>query len=272
MYYKHVTIIVSIYDNVEALEVVLNSLQKQTYKDFDLIVSEDAEHDSVASFLKNYDYQGNLMHLHHWDNGWQKNLALNNAIRNSRSDYLIFVDGDCVLHPSFIENHMRLAGPQKIVAGKRIKLDPYTSKLLLTGTLDMERMNHYILRNFWRMKKNKAQFIEEGFFLHPKKLLGFLPQLRSMRNLKGCNMSFPKQAIEAINGFDEDYIRPAIGEDIDLTWRFSRAGYKIVSARNTAVQYHLWHKENWTDQSENIKLMKEKQARDEVFCKNGLVK
>ena len=54
-------------------------------------------------------------------------------------------------------------------------------------------------------------------------------------------MSFSKAAILEINGFDEDYIRPAIGEDIDLTWRFIAAGYHLVAARNLAVQYHLYH-------------------------------
>jgi len=54
-------------------------------------------------------------------------------------------------------------------------------------------------------------------------------------------MSFSKKAIIAINGFDEDYILPAIGEDIDLSWRFIQAGFKHKSVRNMAVQYHLHH-------------------------------
>ena len=93
-----------------------------------------------------------------------------------------------------------------------------------------------------------------------------------MYQLKGCNMSCSKKAIYAINGFDEDYIRPAIGEDIDLTWRFEKAGYRLKSVRNLAVQYHLYHKENWIDQSENIKEMEEKKARNEYICKNGIDK
>ena len=83
-------------------------------------------------------------------------------------------------------------------------------------------------------------------------------------------MSFSKAAIEAINGFDEEYILPAIGEDIDLTWRFLAAGFRMVSARNLAVQYHLYHKENWTDQSENIQIMERKQRANEYICKQGL--
>ena len=39
------------------------------------------------------------------DLGWQKKKALNNTIRTIDADYFIFIDGDCVLHPNFIENH-----------------------------------------------------------------------------------------------------------------------------------------------------------------------
>jgi len=83
-------------------------------------------------------------------------------------------------------------------------------------------------------------------------------------------MSFSKEAIYAINGFDMDYIKPAIGEDIDLTWRFIKAGFKLKSIRNLSVQYHLYHKQNWIDQSENVKIMEGKQANNEFVCKNGL--
>lgn len=83
-------------------------------------------------------------------------------------------------------------------------------------------------------------------------------------------MSFSKTAIEAINGFDEDYILPAIGEDIDLTWRFEAAGYHLVSARNLAIEYHLYHKENWSDQSGNILMMNQKKKINEYYCLHGL--
>jgi len=93
-----------------------------------------------------------------------------------------------------------------------------------------------------------------------------------MYQLKGCNMSFSKSAAIAINGFDVDYVLPAIGEDIDLVWRFEGCGYRLRSLCNMAVQYHLHHKENWTNQDENQDKMKAKQNRREFVCKNGLKK
>jgi len=96
--------------------------------------------------------------------------------------------------------------------------------------------------------------------------------MRKLNNLKGCNMSFSKKAIYAINGFDEDYILPAIGEDFDLTWRFQAAGYHYKSVRNLAVQYHLYHPENWVDTVENMKICSRNQQENKFVCKNGLEK
>ena len=85
-------------------------------------------------------------------------------------------------------------------------------------------------------------------------------------------MSMSKQALLSINGFDEEYIRPAVGEDYDIEWRLLAKGYKIVSLRNLAIQYHLYHKENWIEQSENMKYCITQQSNNEIVCKNGINK
>ena len=54
-----------------------------------------------------------------------------------------------------------------------------------------------------------------------------------------------------LNGFDERYLAPTVGEDTELEWRAGMAGIKIKSVRNLAIQYHLYHRklsrenDNW---------------------------
>ena len=270
--FEKASIIVSIYDNIEFLEAVLNSLKSQTVQDFEVIISEDAAHASVKQFLENYKYEGEISHLSHPDVGWTKNIALNKAIRHAKYDYLILIDGDCVLHSRFVEFHMKKAEEEKILAGKRIKLDLETSLAVLSGELQVKDLNSYILKNFFSLKPRGAKFVEEGVFVGDRLLWGWIPRMRKMRQLKGCNMSFSKKAIYAINGFDEDYNKPAIGEDIDLTWRFIKAGYSLKSMRNLAVQYHLYHKENWNDQAENQQQMERNIKSNTWYCINGINK
>ena len=46
----------------------------------------------------------------------------------------------------------------------------------------------------------------------------------------------------AINGFDERYEAPSIGEDSDVQFRLELNGVKVKSLNFIAVQYHLNHK------------------------------
>ncbi len=254
------------------MDAVLKSLPGQTFRNFEVIISEDGESEEMREFLSQVKLPFTLRHLTQEDIGWRKNRALNRAILEAKSDWLIFIDGDCVLHPRFMEFHWKMAEEKFILAGKRIKLDPKTSQLLISGNFKPEEMNSRILANFSKIKKQGGAFLEEGLFINPSGMLGFLTKIRKMRHLKGCNMSFHRKSIEAINGFDEDYIKPAVGEDADLLWRFQGLGYELKSVRNLAVQYHLFHKESWTDQDENLRIMKSNQQANRFICKNGLKK
>ncbi|HEY8935310.1 MAG TPA: glycosyltransferase, partial [Cyclobacteriaceae bacterium] len=267
-----VSLIISVYKNVNDLKVVLDALKDQTFKSFEIVVSEDGEYEPMKTFLSTYQHPNSILHLTQPDVGWRKNQALNNAIRKSSGDYLIFIDGDCVLHHKFMEHHVQFADKNHVVAGKRVKLGPAYSDLFRKQQDSLLQLEKRVEKERSALKKDGVRFYEEAFYFDPKSWLGFIPELRKMRQLKGCNMSFYRETLEKINGFDEDYILPAIGEDIDLTWRLEGLGYKLFSVRNLAVQYHLHHKENWTDQSVNENIMAEKKAMHKFVCDNGLVR
>jgi len=266
-----VSLIISVYKNTEALGVVLSALRYQTFTDFEIVISEDGNDSRMKEFIGSLNTLQPLIHVTQPDEGWRKNKALNNAIRSSHGNYLIFIDGDCVLHHRFMEEHKRLSQENGIVAGKRVKLGPEFTKQFLTRK-DFLAMENEVATRLSKLKKDGAEFIEEGIYIDPKSLLGFVPELRPMKRLKGCNMSFYRSAIEAINGFDEDYDLPAVGEDADLQWRFERAGYKLISARNLAIQYHLYHAENWSDQAANLHALQFKMHQDQFVCLNGITK
>lgn len=268
--FPSVSVIISVYDNTEFLKAVLDSLKLQTWKDFEIIISEDAQHAHMDAFIREYRFENPYKHLTQADEGWQKNKALNRAILEATGDYLIFVDGDNVLHPRFVEMHLKLASPHKIIAGKRIKLNQAESEYLLSNPSHVWNMNRKIFRMLITGNKKGCGFVEEGLYISPESIFGFVPRMRTMYQLKGCNMSMYKNAIIAINGFDEDFTQPAVGEDIDLVWRFEGLGYRLKSARNLAVQYHLNHAPGWTDQSENLKLMESHQEQGLFVCKNGI--
>ena len=82
--------------------------------------------------------------------------------------------------------------------------------------------------------------VEKGFYLQNKFLRKTLN--KKYRGLLGCNFSLYKKDILAINGFDERYEAPSIGEDSDVEFRLSLNGVNVKSLNHIAVQYHLYHK------------------------------
>ena len=253
------TIIISVYKNVRVLKRVLESLEQQTFQDFEVIISEDGCCREMAEFVGSYEWRWPMQHLTQEDLGWRKELALNRAVVAARADWLIFIDGDCILHRRFVEMHVRYRAPHVMLAGKRIKLSPQLSERMMEG----ERICFapYLLIH------RGCRYVEEAFYIPLAKILR-----RRVRHLVGSNMSMSREDLMAINGFDENYTRPATGEDYDIEWRMIRNGCRIVSLRNLAVQYHIWHKENWTNHDENMVYCRACQERGEVVCRNGIIK
>ena len=266
------SLIISVYNNVRFLKKVLDSVNAQTFKNFEVIISEDAMHDGMKTFLENYPLEYSYQHLVQEDLGWRKNLALNRAILTAKSDYLIFIDGDCVLHPQFVEKHIFYSKENRVLAGRRVMLNEKLTNMILDERMSPTDIEKYLLSHIFSLNKEGISFPEEGFFINPKKVWGFIPYLRSVKSITGCNMSFSKKTIMSINGFDEDYKLPAIGEDADITWRFKESGYKLFSVRNYAVQYHLNHKKNWAEQNINLRIMEDKMKKNQIRCLNGIEK
>ncbi len=258
------SLIISVYKNVQALQTILLCLCRQTEQDFEIIISEDGENAEMRDFIAHFDFQQPHTHLTQPDDGWNKNRALNRAILAAKSDYLIFIDGDSVLHSHFIEMHLRYAQPNAIVAGKRVKLNKKLSDWLQNNPeTALDKISMRLISRLFSRKD--CRYVEEGFFLNSAQFC-----TRKVKHITGANMSLYKDALLKINGFDENYRLPAVGEDYDIEWRLLGMGYKIRSVRNLAVQYHLWHKENWQEQSENIAYCKQQQAQNAFICKNGL--
>ncbi len=268
-----ISVIVSVYKDTEALDLILKSLLNQTIDDFEIIISEDCESIEMQTYLKKYKDNKKITHLSQKDNGWQKNIALNKAVRHAKGDYLIFIDGDIIPYRDFVEKHKQNITHSRILCGKRVELGNFFSKLIRKGYLS----TYIIEKLYWLflpfLALDKARHIEEGLKL--KKDSSLEKRLNKKRPMIiGCNFSCFKKDLEFINGFDEDYTTPSVGEDIDLTWRFQHFGIDSKSVRYLANTFHLYHPRTWNKQTvdNNNKIMKQKWDNEEFICYNGLIK
>ncbi len=274
---KHIktTVIISVYKNTQALKVVLDALTLQTHIPDEVIISEDGKSQEMQEFIKHYQTALNLVHTTQEDEGWRKNKALNNAIRAASSDYLIFIDGDVVPHPRFIEGHLACSRKKRVCAGKRVELGPKYSQKLIAGKLSIKQLARTFLFRVYGIHKDGARHYEDGIYLRPTSwIYKNIIRKKTISYLIGCNFSCYKEDIEAINGFNEDYIHPAIGEDVDINWRFRAAGIEVMSCRNIANVYHLWHKKGFgaVEGEINNIILKKNFDSNQFVCLNGLKK
>ena len=112
-----VSVIISVYSDLEALILIIDALLSQTHIPDEIIISEDAEHTHIKEYVEQLNNK-KIIHLSQKDEGWRKERALNNAIKASTSDYLIFIDGDCVPFSSFVKAHLELCEPNAALCGR----------------------------------------------------------------------------------------------------------------------------------------------------------
>ncbi|AHM60438.1 glycosyltransferase [Flammeovirgaceae bacterium 311] len=237
------SIIIAIYNKFEFLERVLAGLETQTIKDFEVILADDGSSQDTIAAIEKY-RQGSTLtikHLWHEDVGFRKTIMLNRAVLAAESNYLIFVDGDCVPHPHYIEAHLRHRQAGVVLSGRRVNLSEQ-----LTGWLTAERIRAgaigaaFTLRTFMDSITGKTRDAEKGIYLSNKAFEALFPQ--KFKGLLGCNFSLYKEDLLDINGFDERYLAPAVGEDTDPELRLRWAGKGFRSVKNYAIQYHLYHR------------------------------
>lgn len=274
--YPKCSIIISVYKDTDSLDLILESLCNQTIIPDEIIISEDGNSIEMSDYVKvaKEKYKKlDINHLFQEDIGWRKNIALNRAIIASKYEYLIFIDGDCVPFDDFIENHLGQATKRIVLAGKRVELGENITREIRSKKLAVSKLTN----NYWlyviKLINDKTRHLEDILHISYKSFLS--PYIKKEVNyIIGCNWSAFKEDILEINGFDETYTLPSVGEDVDLGWRFRGLGIELKSCRYNANLVHLYHKKRF-DSSQGIinnAILKKNFDANKFFCDNGIKK
>ena len=267
-----VSVIVSYYKNLETLGFVLESLKRQIYKNFEVVIAEDDNIKETVVFLQKFP-ELEIIHLTQEDKGNNKIVIQNKAIAAATGEYLIFIDGDMVMFKEFILHQLFIAKKGRILSGRRVHLSQKLTEQVKRKELDLSKIEKYfyfyVLKDFLFDKESRW---EQGVSLNPKNLLYKLLSKR-VRNaaIIGCNWSCYKEDFVYINGFNEEYGSVPVAMDTDLTWRFIAAGYELFSSKNLANCFHLHHKVHSflsTDRS----LYNHNKKNNLFICENGTSK
>lgn len=263
-----ISVIVTTYNRPDALYAVIAALMEQTDANFEVIIADDGSSEqtrqAIASFMTRRSTSGPKRLIHAWqpDDGFRASAARNMGVYASHGDYLVFLDGDCIPRPEFIERHRLLAEPGFMVSGSRVLLSQRLTRDILSSSHPVKVSN-----------RGMPYWLRQRLSGHANKILPliYLPDhpLRHYRSvkwsrIKSCNLAIWRRDYNAVNGFDESFVGWG-HEDADLVLRLARLGVRRKGGAFSTEVFHLWHNEN-TRASES-----ENRNRVEERIKTGLV-
>jgi glycosyltransferase involved in cell wall biosynthesis len=238
------SVILATYNWPEALKIVLDSLVSQLsqFPNLELVIADDGSNRSTTDLIQSYRSKiTNLKHIWHEDNGFRKSAILNKAVAASSGDYLLFLDGDCIVFPDYIKEQLVLAEHGYFVAGNRVLLSEDFTNSILNNDNQLRQIINWGVIDWFRAKlSGKVNKLLPWLRLGATNFLRYL-RTTVWRYPKGCNFALWRKDFIAVNGFDESFSGWG-HEDSDLFIRLLHYGVKIKDGRFAVPVLHLWHK------------------------------
>ena len=255
-----VSVIITTYNRPDALLLVLQSIESQTKLPEEVIIADDGSNDNTEKLIINYQESSSLNIIHSWhqDNGFRVAKSRNKAIAKSYGDYIILIDGDIILHPKFIQDHVNNAKVGYFIQGSRVLL----TQDITEQTIISKKISFSFFSKGLNSKKNAihSNFLSKIFSTNNN----------SVRGTRCCNIAFFKQDCINVNGFNNEF--EGWGrEDSEFVVRLINYGIKRKNLRFNAIQYHLWHKEiDRTSLDSNNQLLQNSIENKLKVCKKGI--
>ncbi|MEA1918205.1 MAG: glycosyltransferase [Campylobacterota bacterium] len=268
-----VSLIIPTYKDLRALELILEALIEQDYTNFEVIVAEDDNSQEVKAFLASHEYPFKIHHFSHEDQGMRKAIAINQSIKLSQGEYLIFIDGDVIPYTSFITSHVSLAEPKRVLCGRRVNLGDNVSTDIREGRSSALELQRSLLLKLPYLMKDNGRHFEQGLYFNPKGLIfKLLSQRDTNVHLLGSNFSLFKEDVLAINGVDEALYGG--WNDFDIEWRLIASGTTPKTCKYSANLFHLNHERHGRKERNQKQkaYIQEKRAQNTFYCQDGLQK
>ncbi len=213
------------YNWPKALNLCLQSVLKQTVLPNEVIIADDGSGDETKKLIETFQKYFPIPLHHVWqeDNGFRINAARNLALKKAAFPYIIQIDGDVILDPHFVEDHLSFAKEGRLLAGRRLRIDQYS-----TASFCKDGCSAGL-----KSKRNRMLAI-----LHHQ----LLYKSTSVKGVRGCNMSYWKGDAHKVNGYDEAWTGKG-PDDKEFAIRMSYAGIKVFNLKFYALQHHLHHGE-----------------------------
>ncbi len=261
-----IAVIVTTYNRPAALNAVLESLSRQTYRGFQVVVADDGSGPETAEVVARATYGPDLDVRHVWqqDQGFRAAAVRNRAVAASTADYLVFLDGDCLTRADFLLRHANLARYGRYVAGNRVLMSRDFSTRLLEVQAGAWRKTGWLgarLRGDLNHLLPLAR-LPDGAWRNRRP--------NHWQGVKTCNLGIWRSDFMAVNGLEERYKGWGY-EDSDLAIRLIRNGVLRRDGHFATTVLHLWHSEHERDGTrENLERLRSQELADTVRAELGV--
>jgi len=201
---RSASVVIATYNRGTVLFDTIEMVMKNEHPTFECIVVDQTPEPSADYFARLADLKARYDFEYVTLPTPSLTFARNEGIRRASGDVVIFIDDDVELAPNFIEQHLAAFDDPSIgaVAGRVVEAKGDA----LQGTGEIGRL----------MPDGSAQ----GNF--------HLDRRVECDYGRGCNMSFRRNLLHAIDGCDERYIGGFYREDSDLFARVKRLGHRVL--------------------------------------------
>ena len=256
------SLIVTTYNRKEALRRCVESAFCQAVSPDEIVIADDGSRKDTADTVRELASRSPVPLLHVWqpDEGFRAAAARNRGIAASTGDYVVFVDGDMVLHPLFIADHLKTAKPGRWIQGGRVLLNTkITDRILASGEIQLRLWSNGIA--------NRQNMIRS-----PLLACLFRQPWRTSptKGVRSSNMSLWRTDIERVNGFDESFVGWG-NEDCEFVVRLANVGTVRRNLKFAAIAFHLYHPEHSKDAvPRNAAILEESIRCKRLRCERGL--
>jgi glycosyltransferase involved in cell wall biosynthesis len=236
-----ISVVVTTYNRPDALRAVLAGLAAQASRAFEVLVADDGSGDETRDLVASFAAAAPIPVRHVWqeDRGFRAGAARNRAAAAAYGDYVVFLDGDCIPRPDFVDRHLALQERGWMVAGNRVLLSEAFTQQALAQQLPLHDWND----EQWKAAHRRGE-INRTLPL-AQLPLGPLRKLAARRwqRVRTCNLGVWRRDLRRVNGFDEAFEGWGY-EDSDLAVRLINAGVRRKEGAYATGVLHLWHREN----------------------------
>lgn len=208
------------YNTKEFLKRCLTSIKK--YEDevpLEVIVSDNGSTDGSVEMIRNEFPRVNLI-----ENGANLGFAKGNnrARKFAKGKYILFLNTDTIVKRGTLKETVAYMEAHPEVGALSCRL------ILADGSLDMDARRGFPTPWVSLMHFSGLDRLFPNSRLFAKYWYGGVPEnrIQQVDVIQGAYFLSPKKLLDKVGWFDEDYFLD--GEDVDLCWKITKAGYKII--------------------------------------------